>query len=372
MVDNIADPRLQKMAEVIVNYSLEVKPGQLVLFRGTSPLAMPLMQALYAEALKVGANAYNYIHMSDERKIALQQGSVEQLSIPDPMLMLMYEQCDAIVRIEAEEDTNALKGFPREKVQAESKRYNAPIGIQFRREADESLRRCTTLFPTESYARDAGMTLQQYEDFVYSACMVHLDNPIQHWLELSRQQQRLCDWLKGKKRMHVRGANIDLQMSLEGRNWENADGKFNFPDGEIFTGPVEDSVNGWVKFTYPALYSGNRVEGAELHFTDGLVTKASATDNEEFLIATLDTDPGARRLGEFAIGTNRGIQQFTGQILFDEKIGGTVHMAIGQSYPKTGAVNKSSVHWDMICDMMSGGEIIVDGTRFYENGQFLV
>jgi aminopeptidase len=161
-------------------------------------------------------------------------------------------------------------------------------------------------------------------------------------------------------------------MSIAGRVFKNAGGKENFPDGEIFTGPVEDSVNGWVRFTYPAYYESNEVQGIELEFRDGLVVNARAGANEDFLISTLDTDPGSRRLGEFAIGTNRDIQEFTGSILFDEKIGGTVHMAVGQGYGETGSVNRSSVHWDMICDMRRGGEILVDGDLFYKDGEFVI
>ena len=216
------------------------------------------------------------------------------------------------------------------------------------------------------------MSLKAYEDFVFGACMVHLDDPVTYWLNMAERQQRLCDYLAGKKQMHVKGDNIDMTMSIAGRTFINADGTANFPDGEIFTGPVEDSVNGWVRFTFPALYQGNMVGGAELVFKDGLVVESKAETNLEFLNAMLDTDAGSRRLGEFAIGTNDFVDRFTGQILFDEKIGGTVHMALGQSYVETGAVNKSAVHWDMICDMRSGGEIVVDGEPIYRNGKFII
>ncbi len=178
-------------------------------------------------------------------------------------------------------------------------------------------------------------------------------------------------WLKGRKHLHVRGDHIDLQMSIAGRVFKNAGGRENLPDGEIFTGPVEDSVNGWVRFTYPAYFRGNEVKGVGI----GVPRRAGGRPEhqlQDLLIATLDTDPGARRLGEFAIGTNFIIQQFTGSILFDEKIGGTVHMAVGQGYGETGSVNTSDVHWDMICDMRQGGEIVVDGTLFYKDGQFMV
>jgi aminopeptidase len=216
------------------------------------------------------------------------------------------------------------------------------------------------------------MSLAEYEDFVYGAAMVHLDDPVAYWRAKAAEQQRLVDWLKGKKQVEVKGENVDLTLSIKDRVFINADGKKNFPDGEIFTGPVRDSVNGWVRFTYPAIYQSREVEGVELTFEEGKVVKATAQKGEEYLNSVLDTDEGARYLGEFAIGTNEGIQQFTRNILFDEKINGTIHMAVGAGYPETGSKNQSSIHWDMICDMRSGGEIVVDGSLFYKDGEFQV
>lgn len=367
------DRRIQKMAEVIINYSCAVQPGERVLIRSLSPAAEPLVAALYLEALKAGGQAFTYVHISNEDVLAIEASDdADLLAVPNPMLQLMYETCEVIIRIGAVENTRAVAGYPVELQKARNAAFSADIAIQMRREGDGSLRRCSTQFPTEAYAQAAGMSLLQYEDFLYSACKVHLDDPVAAWLEVEAFQARLVEYLRGKKHLAVRGKNIDLEMSIEGRTFLNASGKRNFPDGEIFTGPVEDSVNGWVNFTYPALYRGNEVIGARLEFEKGWVTKATADKGEEFLNATLDTDEGARRLGEFAIGTNTDIQQFTGTILFDEKIGGTVHMAVGQGYPESGSVNTSSVHWDMICDMRDGGEIIVDGEVFYRNGDFLI
>src|SRR5689334_12487615 len=338
------DPRVEKMANVIINYSTAVKPGDRVLIRGTSPLAQPLMQALYAEALRAGGLPFNYVHMSGEENIVLSNGSVEQAGTMNPMLKLMYDTADVIVRIDCEEDTKGQPDVSPEKFQARIKAVGGLLAIQSEREGTGALRRCTTLFPTPAFARDAGMSMTDYENFVFNACMVQLDDPVAYWKQYAAEQQKLCDWLKGKKKLQVRGKNIDMEMSIDGRTFLNADGTSNFPDGEIFTGPVENSVNGWVRFTFPAIYHGNTVKGIELKFEKGRIVKATASENEKFLLAMLDTDAGARTLGEFAIGTNKGIDRFTGQILFDEKIGGTVHMAVGNSYPQTGAVNKSTVH----------------------------
>jgi len=169
----------------------------------------------------------------------------------------------------------------------------------------------------------------------------------------------------------LRGPNVEMTLSIKGRRFSNSTGIFNMPDGEIYTGPVEDSVNGWVKFTYPAIYQGVAVEGAELTFNRGRVERAQADKNRDYLVKMLESDEGARHIGEFAIGTNFDIHKFTGNILFDEKIGGTFHMALGAGYPETGSKNKSSIHWDMICDMRTDAEITVDGDLLYKNGQFV-
>ncbi len=367
------DKRIAKMAHTLINYSTATKPGDKILIRATSPAAEPLVQALYQEALRAGAYAYTYTHLRDENSLALEAtNNPGLLSAVNPMLELMYQNADIVIRIEASENLRALSDYPPNLQKACAKGLSDLIAIQMRREGEESLRRCTTLFPTQGYAQTAGMSLQQYQDFVYHACKVHLDDPVAAWEKVEAEQQRLVDYLAGKKHLRVRGSNIDMELSIAGRSFINAKGDANFPDGEIFTGPVEDSVNGWVKFTYPAYYSGNEVIGVELSFENGRVVKAAAQKNQEYLLNALDTDAGARYLGEFAIGTNRDIQRFTGSILFDEKIGGTIHMALGQGYAKTGSVNTSAIHWDMICDMRDGGEILVDGELFYKNGAFVI
>lgn len=367
------DAYIEKMANAIIRYSTAVKPGERVLIRTTSPAGEPLVQALYQEALRAGAFAFTYIHLRDENSLAMEAtDDIEQLSAPNPMLELMYQTCDVVIRVDASENPAALSDYPPELMRARGAAGGAILKIQMEREGNGSMRRCSTLFPTQGYAQAAGMSLQQHEKFVYHGCKLHLDDPVAGWKELSREQARLVEWINEKKHLRVTGKNINMEMSIEGRTFINSDGRANFPSGEIFTGPVEDSVNGWVNFTYPAYYGGNRVDGVKLVFEDGLVTQASAEKNEAFLLSAIDSDPGARRLGEFAIGTNRDIQRFTGSILFDEKIGGTVHIALGQGYPHTGSHNKSSIHWDMICDMRDGGEIWVDDELFYKNGEFVV
>jgi aminopeptidase len=216
------------------------------------------------------------------------------------------------------------------------------------------------------------MSLREYEDFVYGATFVDHDDPVAKWQEVHDEQQRMVDWLEGKNEVVVRGPNADLTLSIAGRPFINSDGKKNMPSGEIFTSPRETSANGWIRFTYPAIRGGREVEGVYLEFKEGKVVKATAEKNEEYLISQLDSDEGARYLGEFAVGTNYGIKRFTKSILFDEKIGGSIHLAVGSGFPETGSENISAIHWDFICDMQDDSEILVDGTLFYKNGQFKV
>jgi len=367
------DSRVQKMAQVITNFSMKIQPQERVLIRATSPAAEPLVQALYQEALRVGAYAFPYIHLRDEDSLAIEATHTpDVLGAVNPMLEMMYQTCDVIIRIDAEENPVELSHYPTDLQRHAVSRHSELINIQMKRTAEGFLRRCTTSYPVLGHAQRAGMSRLQYEDFFFKACKLHLDDPVSAWQALDKQQQKLVEYLKGKKHLQIQGKHIDMEMSIEGRIFISAGGDENFPDGEIFTGPVEDSVNGWVKFDNPSYYNSNVVYGAYLKFKDGLIVDASADRNEAYLLSVLDVDPGARRLGEFAIGNNYDIQHVTGAILFDEKIGGTIHMAVGQGYAETGSVNTSSVHWDLICGMQEDSEILVDGELFYKNGNFIV
>ena len=239
------------------------------------------------------------------------------------------------------------------------------------RGARDEFKWVTTLFPTPAYAEQAGMSIEDYQDFVFSACFADQEDPISKWHEVKNQQDAALGLFEGGDQIKLLGPNIDLELSVRGRKFINCYGTSNMPDGEIFTGPVEDSLNGWVRYTYPAIHSGVMVRGVELEFKDGAVTKASAEEHEEHLLEMLGSDPGARYAGEFAVGTNTSIQQFTGNILFDEKIGGTIHIALGSGYPETGSHNKSAIHWDMICDMRTDSTITVDDNLVYQNGNFV-
>ncbi len=239
-----------------------------------------------------------------------------------------------------------------------------------RRGADRSFKWVSTLFPTGGFATEAGMSLADYEDFVYRACHADEADPVALWKKVEAEQSKTIDRIEWSQPGLLRGPNVDLSLSVKGRKFINCAGLNNMPDGEIFTGPVEDSVNGWVRFSYPAIYNGVMVEGVELTFTNGKVAKAKADKNQPFLLEMLRFGPGARYLGEFAIGTNYEINHFSRNILFDEKLGGTFHMALGSGYPETGSKNKSMIHWDMICGMKEDSEITLDGEVIYKNGKF--
>ena len=213
------------------------------------------------------------------------------------------------------------------------------------------------------------MSLADYADFVYEAGMLHEADPVAFWRAEGEKQAELIAWLKGRKHVVLKGSNIDLALSIDGRTFQRSDGLYNFPDGEIFTSPVDDSAKGWVRFKYPGIYDGQEAEDIELWFEAGKVVKEKASKNQELLTSLLNTDDGARRLGEWGLGTNYGITRFSRNMLFDEKIGGTVHFAVGQSFPECGGTNESGLHWDMLCDM-ADSEIKVDGELFYRNGKF--
>jgi aminopeptidase len=364
------DWRVDKVAEIMVNYSTSVKKGDLVLIRVLDPVAEPLALAVQKHTLQAGGNPVYFMSPSQAAEVLYRYGSDEQIEWVNPAATFLWENADVMITLIASQNTKALSTVDPARL-SRAQKARGPLSETFmRRQATGELRWTLTQYPCQSSAQDAEMSLLDYEDFVYGACMVHLDDPVGYWLNMAKEQDRLVNYLKGKEMVEVKGENIDLTLSIKDRTFINADGKKNFPDGEIFTGPVEDSVNGWVKFTYPAIYNGREVEGVEIHFENGKAVKSTAAKGDDFLNTTLNTDDGSRFLGEFAIGTNRGVTQFTRNILFDEKMGGTVHMAFGASYPDTGAKNHSAVHWDMICDMRTGGEIRVDGELFYKNGEF--
>jgi aminopeptidase len=367
----MTDPRLKKLADILVNYSVKVQPGDWV-YINSSIVAVPLMNEVYKKVLQAGGNITSNIYTDDLQELYFLEANNDQLDWVSPTVKQIYEQANVLISLRGAENTRALSGVAPKK---QARRAQATRSLQetyMARSATKDLRWVLTDFPCLAFAQDADMSLSDFEDFVYAATYADTDDPVAEWTRIHTEQQKVVDWLKGKKTVTVKSPNADLTLSIEGRTFINADGEHNMPSGEVFTGPVEDSANGWVKYTYPAISGGREVEGIYLEFKDGKVVKATAQKNEEFLLTQLETDEGARYLGEFAIGTNYGIKRFTKSILFDEKIGGSFHMALGAGYPETGSVNKSSIHWDMICDIREDSEIRVDGELLYKDGQFQI
>lgn len=360
------DPRIEKFADVLVKYSVAIKKGETLLVNAPV-LAEPLAKEIYRAALRQGAHVIVRLGSEELDEIYYAAASDEELDYLSPTALFEAENIDARINIGAAANTRALSAVDPQK--------QARRGLAVKPVRDimlSKVRWCATLYPTAAYAQDADMSLADYEDFVFRAVFADRDDPIAEWRKLSAAQDRLIAWLKGRKRVRITGEGTDLAFSIEGRTWVNSDGKHNMPSGEIFTAPVEDSVNGEITYTYPAIHGGREVEGIRLVFKDGRVAEAHARKNEDYLRRMLESDAGAKTLGEFGVGANSGITKFTRSILYDEKIGGTIHLALGESYAETGGVNKSAIHWDMICDLRRGGEIRIDGEVFERDGKFLV
>lgn len=366
----MVDQRIEKLAELLIHYSLDVQPKNKV-FIWSGMAAEPLIAAVYRKVIDVGAFPFTIFDFPAGDEYRYKHGSDEQISYIHEPQALLYQKYDRMLRIIAEENTKALSGVDPQKISIAAKARGPLMKTYMERTARGEMKWSLTAFPTQAYAQDADMSLTEYQDFLYGACMPDMNDPVGYWKKISKEQERIIKWLDGRKKVHLVGKGTDLHLSIEGRKFINCDCRVNIPDGEIFTGPVEDSIEGHVSFSYPTIYQTREVTGVQLDFSKGRVVKASASKNEAFLLQTLDTDAGSRGVGEFAIGTNEGIKQFTRQILFDEKIGGSFHMALGAGYPESGSKAQSAIHWDMICDLRDG-YIKVDGDTLYENGKFVI
>ena len=369
----MTDLRVQKVAQILIDHSTQVGQDDRVAITASTE-AEPLVKALYELVLKRGGHPHVLFDFQGQDEIFFAQADEHQLDFVPLFHKMAFEEFDVLIKIRAETNTRALASVDAGRQTRRQKTMFSLIQAQLRRGADKSLRWMSTLYPTNAYAMEADMGFEEYRDFVFRA--MHADDgtpdPVAHWQGIKAEQQRIIDNIQGHDLVEIKGPNVDLSLSIKDRIFKNACGEHNMPDGEIYTGPVEDSANGWVHYTYPAMLHGRIVNGIKLEFEQGKVVNASAKENEEYLLKMIDTDKGSRYIGEFAIGTNFEIDRFTKSILFDEKIGGTFHMALGAGYPETGSQNKSDIHWDMICDLRHDSEIKVDGELFYANGEFVV
>ncbi len=364
------DPRVEKMAQVLVRYSASVKPGDLVSIKGTT-LAEPLVLALLEETLKAGGHPRIRLSPTGSPEILYKNASDEQLKFISELDRQEVEQLDVSIRVIASANTRALSNIDpaRPAMLSQARKDLSQRFLQ--RAADGELRWTLTAYPTLAYAQEAEMSLSEYEDFVYRACLLHHKDPVTAWKKLAEQQQRVADYLDKCKELRIRATDTDIRFGIEGRKWINCLGDKNFPDGEVFTGPLEDSVEGHIRYSFPAIREGRHVDDIRLTFKAGKAVEATAVKNQDFLITMLDQDEGARFLGELSLGTNYEVQKFTRNLLFDEKIGGTCHLALGKGYPETGSKNTSGLHWDMVCDLRDGGEVFADGKLIQKNGRFV-
>jgi aminopeptidase len=365
------DIRIERLARLLVHYSNRVRRGEIVEIQG-SPVGAPLIEAIFREALACGALARVQMSLPSISEILFRHGNDRQIQYYRPTLLNDLREADCTFQVWGEENTRALTSVDPARQQIRSRAMRRLHDLFLERAAKKQLRWVGTIFPTHGMAQDAEMSLGEYSDFFFRACKCDRRDPVAAWEEVRRGQRKIVRFLSGKKTVRVVGPETDITASVAGRKWENCCGGENMPDGEVFTAPVENSVSGRVHFSFPACHNGREVEGVRLVFKEGRVVEASAEKNEDYLHKMLETDNGARRLGEFAFGLNDDIQRFTKDILFDEKIGGTIHLALGSAYPETGGKNRSAIHWDMICDLRRAGEIYVDGRLAFRNGKWRI
>ncbi|NLX97271.1 MAG: aminopeptidase [Rhodopirellula sp.] len=365
------DPRFEKLADVLVRYSTRIRAGDLVRLSG-SPVARPLLVALYRAVIRAGGHPLVQMAPDECAEIKLEEAGEDQLRFEDPIELYMVERIDASIGIWGQDNTKSLSGTDPKRQAIVSQARKKYLDRFLQRASQGELRWVGTQLPCHSAAQDAQMSLAAYERFVYQAGLLDMADPAAAWGEISRRQQKVADYLNAVEEIRfITPQGTDVTLGVAGRRWINCDGHENFPDGEVFTGPIEDATDGVVHYSFPAVHGGREVDGIRLTFQAGRVVDASAAKGEEFLFAMLDQDAGARILGEIALGTNYAIRQYTKNTLFDEKIGGTFHAAVGAAYPETGGKNQSGLHWDMVCDLREGGKVFADGKLIAENGRFL-
>ena len=355
---------------MLVGFCARVREGDLVTLEST-PLAAPILRELYRKVLEAGGQPLPRVSLEGLSENLLKHGNDEQLAWVNPARSDDIETVDVRIALEAPGNTRRLSNVDPAR-HARHERSSEELRNRYlERAAAGELRWVLSAYPTEAAAQDASMSLVEYEDFVYGAGFLDDPDPVARWQQFGERVDRLAAFLSTKRELRVVAEGTDLRFVTEGRTWIPSKGQENFPDGEVFTGPVETSVEGEIRFTYPGVFHAREVDDVRLRFEAGEVVEATASRGEEFLREMIAMDEGARRVGEFAFGLNEGVAIFTRNTLFDEKIGGTMHLALGTAYPETGGLNRSALHWDLICDLRSGSEVFADGELVYRDGQFL-
>jgi aminopeptidase len=366
----VKDPRYERLAELILDHSLRLEPGH-VLRIDAETVAEPLVLALHRAAIQRGAHPYAALELGGLKELLVERGSDEQLDFVSPMEVREMDSIDASITIWSETNT---RSFSRADPERRQRQLAGERQVSIRRRdriAKGEHRWCGTLCPTEAHAQDAEMSLEDYEDFVFRACHVHDEDPVGHWARVGEELQARAAELDSVRELRIVGEDTDLTAIVEGRTWRAAHGRQNMPDGEVYTSPVETGVNGTIRFGLPALFSGREIDDPRLRIEDGRVVAAEAAGGGSYLRSLLEIDEGAGVVGELAFGLNYEIDRFTRNILFDEKIGGTMHLALGMGFENLGGQNRSALHLDLICDLREHGEVYADGELVWRNGQFL-
>jgi len=361
----LQDEVIARWAELLVDYCLGVRIGETIVVCSEIP-ARPLVEACYKTIVLRGAYPLVRLEIPGLHEFFVEHATEPQVAEVPAVALFEAQYASGRILISAESDTRSMSRVDPTR-QARFERARDPI-----RQATRHARWVLTQYPTAAYAALAGMSLPDYEEFVTRAMFLDHAVPRAAWQELGSRQAALVEFMTGVRTVRIEAEGTELTLSVAGRTWINSDGRRNMPSGEIFTGPIEDSATGRLRCGFPVCRDGRELVGISLEFQQGNVVAASASEGQDYLLAMLELDPGARRIGELGLGLNRGIDRFTGSILYDEKIGGTVHVALGQSYPETGGLNSSALHWDLIVDTRAQGRITADGRLVMENGRWLV
>ncbi|MFQ5979076.1 MAG: aminopeptidase [Candidatus Heimdallarchaeota archaeon] len=358
----------EKQAKLIVNYSVEVKKDDKVLIRGPA-VAESLIREIYKEVVLAGGHPILLVDLEDIDTLFYKHAQEHHLDFASPFAKFLFETIDCDIGVWAEYNTRNLTNVPPEKLSRRSAAYREIAEIQFKRAGAGELKWNGSPFATTGIAQEASLSRLEFQELIEKTLFLDKADPIAEWKKVSEQQQRGVDFLNNAEELRIVGDDIDLQMSVTGRKWENCCGMKNLPDGEVFTAPVDDSATGHIRFKYPGIYQGKEIEDIRLKFEKGQVVEAKALKGEELLQTIIKTDSGAERIGEIGIGTNPGVTKLTRSMLFDEKMGGTIHLALGMAYPEVGGTNKSAIHWDILAQP---SEMYADGEIFWKDGKFTI
>ena len=354
------DPRWSQLGEILVNYSTRIRAGDRLLIAMTEPESFPLTLAVYEQAVRAGAFPQVQFASAHLERALLRFGNEEMIARVPDLERAGMEWADAYIGLRGARNPHEMAGIPAERLAAHKRALGEISALR-----NQQTRWVLVRVPNESFAQAAGMSLEETMAFFFEVTL-------RDWEEESRRYHGLRDVFQATQQVRVTGRGTDLTFSTAGRTYVVGDGHINMPDGELYTAPVDDSAQGAIAFEFPARYAGQSIAGIRLEFRDGEVVNATADSGEAFLHQILAIDNGARRIGEFGVGVNFGIDRFVGDVLFDEKIGGTVHLALGRAYAECGGINQSALHWDIVKDLRTEGAIELDGRRVFENGRFLI